>query len=260
MAEKRMFTQKIIDSDAFLDMPLSTQCLYFHLNMRADDDGFINNPKKIQRMVGSNDDDLKILIAKRFLLIFESGVIVIKHWKMHNTLQKDRYKPTQYIEELNELELNVNKSYTEKKCVSFQSQKIEELETEKLEVIEEKTNAEEEQFNLFWSLYPKKDGKKKAFTTFKSIKFKVNQFELFIKKVKRDAENLRTREKQYIPNAQTYLNREDWRDENTYLQTIEKTNNWKKQEVIPDHYKENYENEKEVDENKLKKLLESFKN
>ena len=77
-----MFTKKIIDSDAFLDMPLSAQALYFHLNMRADDDGFINNPRKIQRFTGSSDDDLKLLLAKRFVLAFESGVVVIKHWRM----------------------------------------------------------------------------------------------------------------------------------------------------------------------------------
>ena len=114
MAEKRMFTQKIIDSDAFLEMPLSTQSLYFHLNMRADDDGFINNPKKIQRMIAASEDDLKLLIAKRFVLCFESGVIVIKHWRMHNTLQKDRYKPTQYQDEYSSLAIKDNRSYTEK--------------------------------------------------------------------------------------------------------------------------------------------------
>lgn len=114
MAEKRMFTQKIIDSDAFLDMPLSTQALYFHLNMRADDDGFVNNPKRIQRTVGASEDDLKLLIAKRFLICFENGVIVIKHWRMHNTLKSDRYRPTQYQEEYALLEVKDNKSYTEK--------------------------------------------------------------------------------------------------------------------------------------------------
>jgi hypothetical protein len=114
MAEKRMFTQKIIDSDPFLDMPLSTQALYFHLNMRADDDGFINNPNKIKRTIGATDDDLKLLIAKRFLICFENGVIVIKHWRMHNTLRKDRYNPTTYQEELAMLEIKDNKSYTEK--------------------------------------------------------------------------------------------------------------------------------------------------
>lgn len=113
MAERRMFTQKIIDSDAFLDMPLTTQALYFHLNMRADDDGFVNNPKKIQRMIGASDDDLKLLIAKRFILAFESGVVVVKHWRMHNLLRKDRYNPTQYQEEMSLLELKGNGSYTE---------------------------------------------------------------------------------------------------------------------------------------------------
>ena len=114
MAEKRMFTQKIIDSDAFLDMPLSTQALYFHLNMRADDDGFINNPKRIQRTIGASEDDLKLLIAKRFVICFENGVIVIKHWRMHNTLRKDRYNPTQYQEQLALLSVKDNNAYTEK--------------------------------------------------------------------------------------------------------------------------------------------------
>ena len=116
MAEKRMFTQKIIDSDAFLDMPLSTQALYFHLNMRADDDGFINNPKRIQRTIGASEDDLKLLIAKRFVICFENGVIVIKHWRMHNTLRKDRYNPTHYQEQLAMLEVKGNNAYTEKEC------------------------------------------------------------------------------------------------------------------------------------------------
>ncbi len=114
MAEKRMFTQKICDSDAFLDMPLTTQALYFHLNMRADDDGFVNNPKKIQRMIGASEDDLKLLVLKRFILTFDNGVIVIKHWRMHNLLRKDRYHPTQYQEELALLDLKENGSYTEK--------------------------------------------------------------------------------------------------------------------------------------------------
>jgi hypothetical protein len=99
MAERRMFAKTIIDSDAFLDMPLSSQALYFHLSMRADDDGFLNNAKKIQRTIGSADDDLKILFAKNFLIPFESGVCVIKHWLIHNMIQKDRYKATMYSEE-----------------------------------------------------------------------------------------------------------------------------------------------------------------
>lgn len=118
MAERRCFTKKITESDAFLDMPLSTQCLYFHLNMSADDDGFVNNPKKIARMIGCNDDDIKLLIAKNFVLVFESGVIVIKHWRMHNTLQNDRYHKTDYQEEFSKLMLKDNRSYTlETKCI-----------------------------------------------------------------------------------------------------------------------------------------------
>lgn len=112
MARKRMFNIQIVDSDAFLDMPLSTQALYFHLNMRADDDGFVGNPKRIQRLVGASEDDLKLLIAKRFLLVFEDGVIVIKHWRMHNTIQRDRYTRTAYIEELSQLKLKDNKAYS----------------------------------------------------------------------------------------------------------------------------------------------------
>lgn len=113
MAERRMFAKTIIDSDAFLDMPLSAQALYFHLSMRADDDGFVNNPKKIQRMIGASDDDCKLLVLKRFILTFESGVIVIKHWKIHNYIQKDRYKETVYLEEKSKLALTKNKAYTE---------------------------------------------------------------------------------------------------------------------------------------------------
>jgi uncharacterized phage protein (TIGR02220 family) len=112
MAERRMFAKKITESDAFLDMPASSQALYFHLNMAADDDGFVNNPKKIQRSVGSSDDDMKLLILKSFVIRFESGIIVIKHWKMHNYIQSDRYKPTDYQEEKSLLELKKNKAYT----------------------------------------------------------------------------------------------------------------------------------------------------
>ena len=112
MAEKRMFSKTIIDSDAFLDMPLSSQALYFHLSMRADDDGFVNNPKKIQRLTGCGDDDLKLLMAKKFLIPFESGIVVIKHWRIHNYIRTDRYKETNYIEEKSMLGIEKNKAYS----------------------------------------------------------------------------------------------------------------------------------------------------
>lgn len=116
MAEKRMFARSLIDSDAFLDMPLSAQALYFHLNMRADDDGFVNNPKRITDYVGAASDDLKLLLAKRFIIVFDySGVIVIRHWRLHNTLRSDRYHPTNYQAELSRLCIAENKAYTEQK-------------------------------------------------------------------------------------------------------------------------------------------------
>lgn len=112
MAERRCFSMKIVDSDAFLDMPLSTQSLYFHLGMRADDDGFVNSPKRIARLVGAGEDDLKLLIAKRFILAFENGVVVIKHWKMQNTLKNDRVKTPQYPELAAFLFIKPNGAYT----------------------------------------------------------------------------------------------------------------------------------------------------
>ncbi|KAK9680678.1 Conserved phage C-terminus [Popillia japonica] len=112
MAERRMFSKTIIDSDAFLDMPLSTQSLYFHLSMRGDDEGFINNPRKIQKMIGASEDDLKLLIAKGFIIPFESGVVVIKHWKIHNYIRGDRKKATTYSDEKKLLEEKENGAYT----------------------------------------------------------------------------------------------------------------------------------------------------
>ena len=111
MAERRMFAKTIIDSDAFLEMPQSSQNLYFHFAMRADDDGFINNPKSIMRLIGCKDDDANILIAKKFLIPFESGVVVIKHWKIHNYIRNDRYNETKYVEEKSQLEYDENNAY-----------------------------------------------------------------------------------------------------------------------------------------------------
>lgn len=112
MAERRMFAKSIVLSDAFLDMPASARCLYFTLSMFADDDGFVNTPKGIMRQCGACEDDLKILLIKKFLLAFETGVIVIKHWRINNYLRKDRYIETKYVEEKKHLKINENGSYT----------------------------------------------------------------------------------------------------------------------------------------------------
>ena len=106
-----MFAKSVIDSDAFLDMPQSTQLLYFHLSMRADDDGFVNNPRSIMRNVKCNEDDFRILCAKQYLIPFETGIVVIRHWKIHNYIQKDRYQATKYKDEFDSLALDDNKAY-----------------------------------------------------------------------------------------------------------------------------------------------------
>lgn len=106
MAQRRMFSLKVVDTDDFLDMPPTTQNLYFHLAMRADDDGFVNSPKKIMKIVNSPEDDLKILITKQFILPFQSGVIVIRHWKENNYIRNDRYQETIYTEEKAQLKEN----------------------------------------------------------------------------------------------------------------------------------------------------------
>lgn len=111
MAERRMFAKTIVLSDAFLDMPLSARCLYFTLGMLADDDGFINSPRSIMRQCGASDDDMRILLARKFVLAFESGIIVIKHWRINNYLQKDRYNETKYLDEKKQLEIDKNGSY-----------------------------------------------------------------------------------------------------------------------------------------------------
>lgn len=113
MAERRCFCMSIVDSDAFMEMPLSTQCFYFHLGMRADDYGFVNNPRRIAKLVGASDDDFKLLVSKRFLLLFDNGVVVIKHWLMHNSIRKERLKTPQYPDIARKLYIKENRSYTD---------------------------------------------------------------------------------------------------------------------------------------------------
>lgn len=112
MSQRRLFSPDIVSSDIFIEMPASTQVFYFHLAMNADDDGFVN-PRGIMRILGTSEDDLKILLAKRFLLEFSNGVVVIKHWLIHNTIRKDRYKPTRYLDQKSTLRTKENGSYTE---------------------------------------------------------------------------------------------------------------------------------------------------
>lgn len=111
MAERRMFAKTIIDSDAFIDMPVTARLLYYDLAMRADDDGFVNSPKKIMRMIGASQDDLSILILRKFIIPFDNGIVVIKHWRIHNYIRKDTYNPTPYSEQKELLEYDENNAY-----------------------------------------------------------------------------------------------------------------------------------------------------
>ena len=112
MAERRMFAKTIVDSDAFLDMPIASQCLYFHLAMRADDEGFVNKAKSVARVVGAKEEDFRPLVERRFVIVFDDGVLVIKHWRIHNWIRTDRLQPTKYQQHKNTLSLDENNAYS----------------------------------------------------------------------------------------------------------------------------------------------------
>lgn len=221
MAERRMFAKTIIDSDAFLDMSMSAQCLYFHLAMRADDEGFLNNPKKIQRMIGASDDDLRLLLAKRFILAFDTGVIVIKHWKIHNYIRNDRFKPTVYEEEKAQLSTKENGAYT--LGIPDGSQLVYQVETQdrlgKVRIGKDRINNnaparededEDDGFDAFWAAYPRKSGDIKAacFEYQGVIQSGVSP-ETLLEAVRWQAEA----KGQYMPNAEKWLRNKGWTEQ-----------------------------------------------
>jgi len=220
MAERRMFAKTIIDSDAFLDMPLSTQALYFHLSMRADDDGFINNAKKIQRMLGCADDDFKILLSKRFIIPFETGVCVIKHWKIHNLIQKDRYKPTVYTDEKEKLSTKNNDVYTmDTQCIQI----VDEVDSQvrlgkssKVKASKDKYTYEDyPEFLEFWAAYPRKDDKKDSFNAWIKNNPPIDKV-LYTLSWQKQTDQWTKNNGQYIPLGATYINGARWEAEPTF--------------------------------------------
>ena len=219
MAERRMFAKTIIDSDAFLDMPLSTQALYFHLSMRADDDGFINNPKKIQRMIGASDDDARILTMKRFVIPFESGVVVIKHWKLHNYIQKDRYKETVYKEEKALLKVKNNNVYTlDTECIHDGYQMETQVSIGKDSIVENIDNNSasddtpkvskkdiSEFFESIWKLYPNKKGKGQISDSKKKTLYEIGYDEIS-RAIERYKSDLAKEEWRKPQNGSTFFN------------------------------------------------------
>lgn len=218
-----MFSKTIIDSDIFLDMPLSTQSLYFHLAMRADDEGFINNPKKIQRMIGASEDDIRILIGKNFIIPFESGIVVIKHWRIHNYIQSDRFKVTLHTEEKAQLSVDENKEYVlSTECIQDVYNMDTQISIDKISIdknkhiIAQNDNTEvvdvvpvidviEEFFNKVWLLYPRKVGKSSVSKSKKKELYKVG-YEKLSMAIEIFKKEMSGREQQYIPYGSTFFN------------------------------------------------------
>jgi hypothetical protein len=231
MAHKRMFSKDITGSDAFREMPTSTQALYFHLGMDADDDGFLDNYRGLMRSINSSDDDLKILLAKRFLILFPSKVIVVKHWKINNTIQKDRYHETKHLEEKRALIIKENGAYTELDTKRIQS--VSKLETQNRigkDRIEKKrtdsaqsadavgaieTKATNETFDVFWTTYPRKTAKAEALKSWSKLKPDEPLILAILKalELQKQSSQWRRDAGQYIPHPATWLNQRRWEDE-----------------------------------------------
>lgn len=228
MAQRRMFSRKITESDQFLDMPISSQVLYFHVNMQADDDGFVGNVKMIKRMIGASDDDLKILIAKEYLIPFESGVVVIKDWKIHNYIRSDRYNETFYKYEKSLLELDSNNSYLVgiPDVIPEVDQRLPQVRLGKDRLgkgskdIGEPSNKLPESelksdFEKLWNLYPNKKGKAKAFTAYKkAIKDGVTNEAIQTGIVAYSKEiGIKRTEPSFIAHGSTWFGNKRWEDD-----------------------------------------------
>jgi hypothetical protein len=229
MADKRMFSLQIVDSDAFLDLPSSAQALYFHLGMRADDDGFLNNARTIARIVGSGNKDLELLIEKRFIYMFEGGVSVIKHWKVNNYIAKDRYKKTMYTDIFKQLEVKENNSYT--LCIQnvdnlYTQSSIDKVSIDKVSIdntiVQPKVEPKkvikdsylfEESFQRFWEAYPKKVGKGNVEKWFKKNRPSQDLVDNMIQAIEDQKLSKQWQDVQYIPLPATWLNQARWGDE-----------------------------------------------
>lgn len=217
MANKRMFTLKILDSDLFLEMPTSTQCLYFHLAMRADDEGFVGNPMKILRITNTSKDDLKLLIAKNLILTFRDdtdGVIVITHWRMHNCISQNRFHETQYIDQKSQLRLRRNNAYSFTDGVPLDDSRIIESQAgeKALSVSERKSSSKKKteyssQFKEMWEVYPKKRDKSQAYRQYQARIRDGYTAEEILMAVQNYADECRRahRDEKYIKHAKTFL-------------------------------------------------------
>lgn len=255
-----MFSKKVTDTDAFLDMPLSTQALYFHLNMHADDDGFIDNTKTIQRMIGSSDDDRKLLVAKQFLLPFENGVVVIKDWRVHNYIRKDTYNQTMYPNELEQLNINDSGQYERQDLLPYTERPryVDETLTQvrlgkdrlgkdRKDILSGSNETDstriqkserDQMFETIWKLYPKKSGKANAKKDFdKAIKSGVDP-ELIKSKLEEYLKQIKAKQtpQQFIKQGSTWFHQSGWEDEYDFTPEVRQTNGYgrqKREAVVP---------------------------
>jgi hypothetical protein len=231
MAERRMFAKTIIDSDAFTEMPLSTQALYFHLSMRADDDGFLNCAQKIMRMIGAAKNDYDILLAKRFVIQLQDGICVIKHWRIHNYIQSDRYKPTVYQDEKASLSIKPNGAYTIKEqdvdtvCIqdgySMETQVRlgeDSIVKDRIETGNaDKPRGEDSRFDVFWRAYPRKTAKEEARKAYTALMKKrdaptIDRLVESVEAHKR-SDDWKKDDGRFIPHPSTYLRQGRYDDE-----------------------------------------------
>lgn len=166
MANRRMFSLDVVNTDNFLDMPTSAQCLYFHLGMRADDDGFVSSPKMIAKIANCSEDDLKLLVAKGYIIPFQKGIIVIRHWKQSNYIPKDRYKPTIYSEEIEQLTVKKDGVYAlDTECIQdvYKMETQVRLGKDNNNICASEPDARVSDFEKIYAIYPKKKGRQRAF-------------------------------------------------------------------------------------------------
>ena len=205
MANRRMFSLDVVDTDIFLDMPASSQNLYFHLGMRADDDGFVSSPRKITKLVNCSRDDLNVLISRGFVIAFADGIVVITHWRQNNYIQKDRYKETVYKNDLESL--SIENGVYRLDTVRIQSGNNLEAQVSigKDSIVENKTYSCA--FEEFWKAYPRKKEKSAAYKAYKATLNKGFSEDELMTAVKRYADECKKeqRDSRYIKLCSTFL-------------------------------------------------------
>jgi len=222
-----MFSKDITTSDAFREMPTSSQSLYFHLGMEADDDGFLDNYKGLMRAINASEDDLKILLAKRFLLMFPSKIAVVKHWLINNTIRKDRYAETKHLDEKRALLIKENGAYTElpagkpsgNQTATTGMHRIGEnrIEKDRKEEGGQRVVPYSTEFEKVWAVYPKKVGKGASWRAWKLLKPDTSLLEIVLAKVElyKATDQWKKDRGQFIPHFATFLNQRRFDDDPT---------------------------------------------